>query len=173
MYEEIKDIVKSLKCNCFKIFPDRIMGTDSNIFPISYMSVVFGDFSNYETGMYYITSKGEIFKHNSFSYSMEEYLYDSFMFPMDINHISNVLLKEKGKDIPCLEGKKASDGLCITILDDNWLIGLFKGFIPYTKPDECIARIYQDGVGFIVEFVLIKKKFTLNKFVRYIPVLNR
>lgn len=170
MYEELNPIIKSLKCNCFKIYPNRIMGTDSNIFPISYMSVVYGDFSNYESGMYYIKDK-EIIKYTSPFYTKEEYLYDAFIFPPDNLHITNVLLKKKGENIPCLEGKMASDGLCTTILEDKWLISLFKGFIPYTKPDECIARIYKDNIGYIVEFILIKKAFTLNKFVRYIPVI--
>ena len=169
MYEELKPLIKSLNCNCFKIFPDRIIGTDSNYFPISHMSVIFGDFSNYEIGMYYINSKVEIFRYQSLLYSREEYIYDTFQFPS--NKVNSILLKEKNKDIECLEGKKSSDGACITILDKPYLITLFKGFIPYTKRDECIANIYLDGYGYIVEFVLIKKEFTLNKFVRFIPLM--
>lgn len=170
MYEELKDMVKALKCNCFKIFPDRIIGTDSNIYPISYMSIIYGDFSNYEQGMYYINSKAEIFKYNSISYSQEEYMYDSFIPPNNL--IYNTIIKKKNEEIPCLANKKAADGLCTMILDDKYLISLFKGFIPYTKQDECAVNIYQDNkCGYIIHFILIKKKFTLNKFVRYLPLI--
>ena len=169
MYDELKPLIKSLKCNCFKIFPDKIIGTDSNMFPIPFMSIIFGDFSNYEMGMYYVDSKTNIYKYQSPFYSKEEYIYDSFILPS--NKINSVILKTRDEDIECLENKKSSDGLCVTILDKQYLISLFKGFIPYTKKDECIANIYLDGYGYIIEFVLIKKEFTLNKFVRYIPVI--
>lgn len=169
MYEELKDMVKALKCNCFKIYPDKIMGTDSNIFPISYMSIIYGDFSQYESGMYYVNSKYEIFKFNSKFYTKEEYLYDNFIYPT--NQVNSFLLKQKGEEIECLAGKKASDGLCITILDKQYLLSLCKGFIPCTKQDECVARIYHDGYSYIIEYIVIKKKFTMNRFVRHISLL--
>lgn len=169
MYEELKDMVKALKCNCFKIYPDRIMGTDSNIFPISYMSVIYGDFSSYESGLYCVNTKNEIFKYNSPYYSKEEYLYDSFIFPT--NAVNSYLLKPKGEEIECLQGKKASDGLCIAMIDRQYLLSLCKGFIPCTKQDECVANIYLDGYGYITEYIVIKKKFTMNRFVRHISLM--
>lgn len=170
MYEELKDKIKALKCNCFKIYDNRIMGLDSNLFPIPAISIIYGDFSLYEKGMYYINSKTEIFKYNLTFPSKEEYILDTFIIPNRDFAIESFLIKEKGSDIPCLENKKSADGLCVHIVD-NYVFSLFKGLIPYTKQDVCNVYMYSSiENGSLVEYELIKSKFTLYKYIQYLHV---
>lgn len=53
--------------------------------------------------------------------------------------------------------KKASDG-AFSINLDNKILWIYKGLIPYNKPDKVSCTIYDNGNLFIADFHIIKKK---------------
>lgn len=168
----IQKIAKQMKCSFINIYPDRLIGIDANIIPISFVSMVY---INTDTGLskipilYNDLAEGRI---TPTHHSMEEYIIDNFYIPAPALLLKSVILKDYGEpSIPCLEGKKASDGMVRLIIDNQYPLSISKTLLPTTKADRCDVNIYyRDQSSFTAEFVIYKKKdkYELRKFINYL-----
>lgn len=168
----IQKVAKQMKCSFINIYPDRLIGIDANIIPISYVSMVY---INTNTGvskipvLYNDLAEGRL---TPIHHSMEEYIIDNFYVPAPTLLLESVILKDYGEaSIPCLEGKKASDGMVRLIINNRYPISISKTLLPVTKADKCEVNIYyKDQSSFTAEFIIYKKKdkYELRKFINYL-----
>lgn len=173
------DMSKVLKGNTVSFYNNRIMSLNSDIYPISSISVIYTDtmlnIPNYGSIKFEVLKN--IVNEEVVSYLplhtergiKEAYILDNFREP----DISQMLYKHE--DLKSIDefnislSKKAKDGADLIYID-RFPISLCSGLLPVNKSDKISLEIYDDNVPktFLAKFIIDKKKYTINKYIRYL-----
>lgn len=178
--KRLYDMCKVLKGNTINFYRNKIMSLDSNMNPIYSISIInvdtqldlgnvecismecLKDYINGEYSENYIPTQ-------SIKGIKEAYILNSFIEP-NISQLiySNNNLKDI-EDFNIAMKKKAKDGISIIYID-RFPISICNSILPVNKSDNVSLEIYDDNIlgSFLAKFIIDKKKFIINKYIRYL-----
>lgn len=174
--KRLYDICKVLKGNTINFYNNRIMSLNSDIYPISSISIIYVDTqlglndvqcismeiftNNIKEGAEYIPTQ-------SIKGIKESNILNSFIEP------TNIIFRQDNlrdiEDFNIAMSKKAKEGMSL-IYVDRFPISICSSLIPLNKPDDISLEIYEDNIkgSFIAKFIINKKKFIINRYIRYL-----
>lgn len=176
--KRLYDMCKVLKGNTVSFYNNRIMSLNSDINPISSISVIYTDT---QLDIPYGSIKFEVLKNiitedvitflplQSERGIKEAYILDTFKEPSINNMIYVNEDLRSNEDFNIAMSKKAKDGISLIYID-GFPISICSSLLPLNKSDKIRLEIYNDEVPktFLAKFIIDKKKYIINKYIRYL-----
>ena len=178
--QRIYDMCKVLKGNTINFYNNKIMSLDSDINPISSISIIYTDtlldldytqcISMEKLKDFYSdVNHDEYIPTQSIEGIKESYILNTFIEPTNNQLIYSIDDLRLIDEFNVAMSKKAKDGITL-IYVDRFPISICPSILPLNKSDKISLEIYNDRIlgSFLAKFIIDKKKFVINKYIRYL-----